>query len=321
MFARRPLESGMRGGSTGGVTGPPVRATTGTIVPAFLERSAALPHLGLGISTEYGAGRQPGALDPRALRRQHPAFARFLEVGVEIVQGLDADARAWAADGGATTYHFLDVNLDEPEDLDPAWLTAVREAIEVLRPAWVCGDAGLWHFGPRDRGQMLLLPPVLVPESVEPLAAGIVALREATGHEVLPENPPGPVFVGPMHVLELFAAVAEAADTGLLLDCAHLAMFQRARGLPPLAGFDAYPWERVIELHVAGGTERSVDGLAYVEDDHGAAVLPDTWAIFEGALARAKNLRAVVVECERNPIPAVLPLFERVASAWGVPAQ
>lgn len=287
-------------------------------MPGFFERLAALPHLGLGISTEYGAGRQQGALDPRALARSHPAFARFLEVGVEIVQGLDAEARAWAAEGAATTYHFLDVNLDEPEDLDPAWLEAVRETIDVLRPAWLCGDAGLWHFGARDRGQMLLLPPIMVPETVEPMAAGIVALREATGHEVLPENPPGAAFVGPMHVLELFSAVAEAADTGLLLDCAHLAMFQRARGLPYDAGFDAFAWDRVLELHVAGGRERDVEGLAFVDDDHGTAVLPDTWAIFEAAIARAPNLRAVVVECERNPIPAVLPLFRRVAAAWGL---
>jgi uncharacterized protein (UPF0276 family) len=286
-------------------------------VADFSARASALPRLGVGISTEYGAGRHAGALDPRALRAEHPELARFLEVGVEIAAGLDHDARAWVAEGGPTTYHFLDVNLDEPEDLETQWLAAVRETIAILRPAWMCGDAGMWHFGARDRGHMLLLPPVLVPEAVAPMAAGIVALREATGLEVLPENPPGAAFVGPLHVLEFFAAVAEAADTGLLLDCAHLAMFQRARGLPPTAGFDALPWDRVIELHVAGGSERAVEGLTFVEDDHGAHVLPDTWEIFEAALPRAKQLRAVVVECERNPIPAVLPLFRRVASAWG----
>ena len=223
----------------------------------------ALPRLGLGVSTEYGASQADGALDPEALRTDHPEFAGFLEVGVEIVKGLDADATAWAARGWPTTYHFLDVNLDEPEDLDDAWLEAVRATAAALSPAWMCGDAGLWHFGSRDRGQMLLLPPVLVAESVAPMAEGIAALREAVGLEVLPENPPGAAFVGDLHLLEFFARVAEAADTGLLLDCAHLAMYQRARGLAPLAGFEDFCWDRVVELHVAGGREREREGLAW----------------------------------------------------------
>jgi uncharacterized protein len=283
-----------------------------TPMPDFLARAASLPTLGLGVSTEYGARRQAGALDPAALREQQVDFAQFLEVGVEIVKGLDADAQAWAAQGWPTTYHFLDVNLDEPEDFDAEWLAALRATVEVLAPAWLCGDAGLWHFGVRDRGQMLLLPPVLEREAVAPMAAGIQALREATGLEVLPENPPGAVFLGRMHLLEFFARTAEAADTGLLLDCAHLAMFQRARGLAPLAGFDDFAWDRVIELHVAGGRVHERAGLQWVEDDHGVEVLPDTWTIVEAALARAVNLRAVVVECERNSIPAVLPLFRQV---------
>ena len=65
----------------------------------------------------------------------------------------------------------------------------------------------------------------------------------------------------------------------------------------------------------AGGRERDADGFRWVEDEHGVELLPDTWAIARAALARARNLRAVVVECERNPLPAVLPLFTRVAAA------
>lgn len=286
------------------------------VMSGFAERLAALPRLGLGVSTEYGA-RTGTALDPRVLRREHPRWAGFLEVGVEIDKGLDADARAWASDGAPTTYHFLDVNLDEPQDFDGSWLDAVRETIAILKPAWLCGDAGLWHFGARDRGQMLLLPPVLEPEAAVAMAAGIVRLREATGREVLPENPPGAVFLGRLHLLEFFAAVAEQADTGLLVDCAHLAMYQRACGHDLLDGFDALPWDRVIELHVAGGSAHDVDGYAFVDDDHGPVVLDDTWRIFEAAIARATGLRAVVVECERNPIAAVAPIFERVATTWG----
>ncbi len=280
----------------------------------FRSRLAGLPVLGLGVSTEYGASLAAGALDPMQLRREHPAYAGFLEVGVELSKGLDAPARAWAATGAPTTYHFLDINLDEPEDLDATWMTGVRALCEVLRPAWICGDAGLWHFGRRDRGHMLLLPPVLIAEAVAPMAEGIVALRAATGLEVLPENPPGTAFVGDLHLLEFFARVAEAADTGLLLDCAHLAMYQRLTGRAPLDGLDHLPWDRVIELHVAGGREHEQDGFRWIEDEHGPELLPDTWAIAQVAMRRASNLRAVVVECERNPIPAVLPLFARVVA-------
>jgi uncharacterized protein (UPF0276 family) len=283
--------------------------------PPFSQRVAALPVLGLGVSTEFGAHTVPGALDPRALAHDHPTFGAFLEIGVEVAKGLDAPARAWCADNRLTTYHFLDINLDDPEDFDPAWMQGLMQLVAQVRPAWLCGDAGLWHFGPRDRAHMLLLPPILSEDSADAMAAGIGLLRYATGCEVLPENPPGQVFVGPLHMLDFFARLADRADTGILLDLAHLAIFQRLRGYTPFTAFDAFPWERVIELHVAGGRLKDHKGLGWVDDDHGLAVLDDTWALLDEVVARAPNLRAVVFECERNPLEATLAGFERIARA------
>jgi uncharacterized protein (UPF0276 family) len=280
----------------------------------FAERVERLPHLGLGVSTEYGAGDAAGSLDVLALRDAHPEYARFLEIGVETAKGLDRHATAWVARGLPTTYHYLDVNLDEPEDFDDEWLEDVRAVAATIKPAWMCGDAGLWHLGARERGHMLLLPPVLTADAADDLAAGIVRLREATGYEVLPENPPGQVYLGPLHLLDFFARVAERADTGLLLDCAHLAMFQRLRGHAPLDGFDGFPLERVVEIHVAGGSERATDGFTWVEDDHTPGVLADTWQIVEHVIPRTPRLRAVVYECERNPLGACLDGFARLAT-------
>lgn len=279
----------------------------------FAERVGNLPVLGVGVSTEYGAGDQPGALDLAAAQR---AFGLgFLEVGVEVDRGLDPHAQAWAA-RSPTTYHFLDINLHEPEDFDPAWLEGLRRGVEALRPAWLCGDAGAWHFGARERGHMLLLPPVLTASGVAPLARGVRRLRACTGLEVLPENPPGTVFVGDLHLLDFFARVVDEADSGMLLDCAHLAIYQRLAGHDALYGMDAFPLDRVVELHVAGGTVRDHGGFPFVEDDHTPQVLDDTWRIMEYVLARAPNTRAVVVECERNPLDAVRPVFQRVQAAW-----
>jgi len=279
----------------------------------FLKRVQSLPLLGLGVSTEYGAGDSDSALDVQRLRDGYPQYAAFLEVGVETVKGLDRHAEAWVAAGLPTTYHFLDINLDEPEDFDTPWLEAVRGLAARIRPAWMCGDAGLWHFGRRDRGHMLLLPPILSTDAADAMADGVIRLREEIGYEVLPENPPGAAYVGPLHLLDYYARVCERADTGQLLDCAHLAIYQRMMGHDPLTALDGFPLERVVEIHIAGGTERAHQGFAFIEDTHTADVLPDTWALFEYVAPRCPNLKAVVFECERNPLERCVTGFGRIA--------
>ena len=281
-------------------------------MPAFHERVAALPHLGIGVSTEYGAGDTPDGLDIPALHRSHPEYAAFLEVGLDTLSGLDRHARDWIAAGLPTTYHFLDINLDDPEDFTPDWLDEVRRLAAALRPAWLCGDAGMWHFGTREAGHMLLLPPILAAGSADALADGVVRLREETGYEVLPENPPGTVFLGDLHLLDFFGRVTDRADSGMLLDVAHLAIFQDPAGHAPLTALDNFPFDRVVEMHVAGGTRKEHQGWRFIEDDHTPNVLEATWEIFEYALPRCPNLRAVVFECERNPLPDTLAGFARI---------
>jgi len=284
---------------------------------AFSDRIQSLPQLGVGVSTEYGAFGAEDSLDIHALREQSPESAAFLEVGIEIAKGLDTDALAWVDAGLPTTYHFLDINLDDPEDFDAAWLDEVRGWVERLDPAWLCGDAGLWHFGRRERGHMLLLPPILSDDAASRMAEGIVRLREETGREVIPENPPGAVFVGDLHLLDFFARVCERADTGMLLDCAHLAIYQETMGHPPRTGLDGFPAERIVEMHVAGSRAREFRGYRWFEDDHTPAVLDETWEIFTAAAGRASHLRAVVFECERNPLEACLPGFARIHEVLG----
>ena len=142
---------------------------------------------------------------------------------------------------------------------------------------------------------------------------------------VLPENPPGTFFLGDLHILDYFAEVSARSQCGLLLDCAHLAMFQRLRGLPPTAGLDGFPLERVVELHVAGGTIVDVEGLELIDDAHDPEPLPDTWQILEAVLPRAPNVSAIVYECEKNapdevianfpPLERDVSLVSRAASA------
>jgi uncharacterized protein (UPF0276 family) len=253
------------------------------------------------------------------LRRERPDLVQFLEVGVDLERGPDVDALAWVGAGWPATFHFLDLNLEETEDLDAGWLAGASRLARELGAAWLCGDAGLWHVGPRDRGHGVLLPPILTPSSVSSLAASVVQLRERSGFEVLPENPPAHVYLGDLHLLDYFARVCDAADCGMLLDVAHLAIYQRACGHAPLDGLDGFALERVVEIHVAGGSEFAHAGRTFVDDDHSPQPLPETWKILEAVLPRARNLRALVYECERNRAEQVLPVFERLAALGACP--
>ena len=277
---------------------------------SFANRVLNLPHLGVGISTEFGAAE--AGLDPNALHQQQPDWVRFLEIGADLERGIDSNAWQWVQAGRPTTYHFLDVNLEEADDLDEDWCRETSELAQRAGAAWLCGDAGLWHVGPRDRGHGTLLPPILAPESADAMAENVRRMRELTGFEVLPENPPAQVFLGPMHLLDYFARMSERADCGILLDVAHLLIYQQACGHQLLDGLDGFPCERVVEVHVAGGSVFEHGGRRFIDDDHGLEVQAGTWELLENVLNRAQNLKAVVFECERNSIEEVLPGFERL---------
>jgi len=270
-------------------------------------RLRTLPRLGVGISAEPGSAAH--GIDALAFRAEYRGLVHFLEYGADVARGLDDHVRRWAAAGLPATYHFLDVNLEERADVDDGWLAETAKLARAIGAAWLCGDAGRWHFGPRDRGQQILLPPILTRDSAFELADSIARVEQATGMTCLPENPPSHFYLGELHVLDYFALASERAACGLLLDCAHLAMFQRLRGHEPLTALDGFPLDRVVEVHVAGGRAFEHEGLALVEDDHSPALLDETWAILDHVLPRARNLKALVYECEKNAPAEVEPTF------------
>ncbi len=285
----------------------------------FAQRAARLPRLGVGLSGEFSVAAK--GIDACWMKEHYPDLIHFYEYGADLERGLDEGVRRWAAAGLPLTYHFLDINLEERIDLDRYWLTQTKALAAEIKAAWLCGDAGRWHFGLRERGHGMLMPPILCHESALETAESIVQIEAETGMACLPENPPAVIYLGDLHILDYFALVADRAGCGLLLDCAHLAIFQQTRNLPPLTALDNYPLDRVVEMHVAGGTYAEIDGYPYIEDSHSPEPLPATWEILEYVVPRAKNLKAIVFECEHNAPEECLDVFARLNSLLAVEAE
>jgi uncharacterized protein len=280
---------------------------------------ATLPRLGVGISGEFNSAAK--GIDIWRMRRDYPEQVHFFEYGSDLERGLDEHVRRWSASGLPCTYHFLDVNIEERADLHDYWIKQTAALAREINAAWLCGDAGRWHFGPRERGHQMLMPPILCRESLVESADNIQRIQQESGFLCLPENPPAVVYLGEMHILDYFAELSEQAQCGLLLDCAHLAIFQHSRGLSPLAAFDNFPFERVIELHIAGGAIAEVDGFTYVEDNHSPDPIEAAWQILEYVVPRAVNLRAIVYECEWNTPEECLDNFARLNVLFPVADQ
>ena len=285
----------------------------------YEKKLDALPYLGVGISGEYGV--RP-SIDPSEFDEQYPGLVHVVEFGSDTDRGLDASILRWADAGRPVTYHFLDVNFEELEDMDARWMDETAAFARRVGSPWLCGDSGMWHFGPRDRGHGLLLPPILTRESAKTTARSIEILQDRTGLPVFPENPPSLYFLGDLHILDYFAEVSEIAGCGLLLDVAHLTIFQRARGLKPCDGLDAFPLDRVVEMHVAGGGEAETpDGYRYIDDDHRSEVHPDSWEIVDHVIPRAKRLKALMYECEHNGPGECVETFRRLNDLFPPPSE
>ena len=112
-----------------------VRSAASAPKPDLAARLDALPRLGVGISGEYGV--RP-SIDPLAFLETHPGLIHFLEFGTDTERGLDPVIRRWVELGRPATYHFLDVNFEESEDLDEAWMTETGRLARALNAPWTC---------------------------------------------------------------------------------------------------------------------------------------------------------------------------------------
>jgi uncharacterized protein (UPF0276 family) len=176
---------------------------------------------------------------------------------------------------------------------------ALAREIAELRPEYVSEHLSVTHFRPRDEAAPVsagfMLPAVQSRAGAELAAANIREHRTALGGTPLAVEttvsylPPAP---GEWPDGEFVAAVAEAADCGILLDL-HNVLCNARNGRQSVAGFcEAIPLERVWEIHLAGGESEA----GFYLDAHSGVVQPELMEIAAGLVPRLPNLRAVTFE-------------------------
>jgi uncharacterized protein (UPF0276 family) len=147
---------------------------------------------------------------------------------------------------------------------------------------------------------------------VERVAGRAAALQDRLKMPLLHENA---FYYAPMPGSEIaeaefIATMVEKAQTHLLLDLHNIyANAMNFKGYDAWAFLRTIPLDRVIEIHLAGGQQAG----DWYHDFHSHAVPEPVWEMLTYVVARAKNLRAVVLEVQG---PAHSSVSRKVDATW-----
>ena len=143
------------------------------------------------------------------------------------------------------------------------------------------------------------------------MARNVDTLRKRIKIPLLLENVTTVVAVpgAQMDEAEFLSRVLERTGCGWLCDAANLYANAVNHGVDIDAGFERWPWDRVVQVHYAGGRWR--DGALI--DSHDRATAGEVWALFERVAARAP-VKGAVLERDEN-LPPFEELLAEVARA------
>jgi uncharacterized protein (UPF0276 family) len=159
-----------------------------------------------------------------------------------------------------------------------------------------------------------LLP---LPYTDEALAHVVARIREAQDFLARPlvmENPSSYATFrsSSMGEAEFLARMAEDADCALLLDVNNVFVSCRNHGWDPHAYLRAFPFERVVQIHVAGHTDRGT----HLVDTHVGPVPRAVWELYCEAIELG-GARATLVEWDEHiPEFQVVLREARRAKSW-----
>lgn len=274
-----------------------------------------LPRLGLGLSTNLSA-RDP--TDPWELHAAHPGLFDFVEYSAPLsVDEARAAAPRFAALEAAlpelpAIFHPVHLNLWGPELESDERLAQLAAHLSAVCSPWVGNDVAWWHHRGTPFPGYLYVSPPLDERGVEEAAVHALAAQARLPVPLLLENPASMAIGGPMHVLDFMARLHARTGLGLLLDLGHLLAEQLTRALPPHAGLDGFPLDRVLEIHVAGGVITRRGNRAFYADDHTQPVREEVLELAAAVIPRCPSLAAVTFEGDGHPPALARRTLERL---------
>ncbi len=230
-----------------------------------------LPDLGLGVGLRSRHVRQ--ILDERPVVDFFEIISEnYMATGGRPLQMLDKIAELYPI-----VMHGVSMSIGSTDPLDLRYLKELRLLADRVGAAWVSDHVCWTGVGGINSHDLLPLP-----YTEEALAHVSRRVREASdrlGRPLVLENPSSYLTftTSSMSEHEFLVRLCEEADCGLLLDVNNVYVSARNHGFDAEAYIDAVPAERIVQVHLAGYTDKGTHLL----DTHAAPVAEPVWRLYE----------------------------------------
>lgn len=246
------------------------------------------------------------------------------------VQWLEVHAENYMGEGGrplaqlrhlaerfAISVHGVGLSIGGEGRLDPDHLARLKHLCGWLNPAsfsehlaWSTHDSLFLND---------LLPLPYTAETLQRVADHIDEVQETVGQQMLLENPSSYLAFEESTYAEtdFLSEVTRRTGCGLLLDVNNVFVSCTNLQLDPRAYIDAFPIDKVGEIHLGGHDEDEDDhGAPLLIDSHGREIADPVWSLLDHVL-ELSGPKPLLIEWDAN-IPAWSELAteaERAAKA------
>lgn len=190
-------------------------------------------------------------------------------------------------------HHFTGV---APAGVEGINLSIVRQQVDIskeLDAIWCLEDIGIWNIGPYSIPYFS--PPVLCEDVLRVAINGIRELQHEAAIPFLAELPSCSFVAGDMSLEDFFSTLILESGCGMVLDVSHVFSYAIYSNKEPTAVLAQLPMEKVIEIHVAGGSVHPQHKWRY-RDTHNEPILNEIMLILSQAIMNCPNLRAITYE-------------------------
>jgi uncharacterized protein (UPF0276 family) len=211
--------------------------------------------------------------------------------------------------------HGVSMSIGGTDPLDRKYLADVADLARRVEPEWI-SDHLCWT-GVHGQNLHDLNPLPYTEEAVRYVSDRVRHVQELLGRRILLENVSSYVTFqsSALSEWEFLSAIAEEADSLILLDVNNIYVSGQNHGFDPIAYLDGVPRERVRQFHLAGHTH----GQQLLIDTHDQPVPDPVWQLYEEAVRRFGRV-ATMIERDGN-IPPLETLVAELEQARSLAAS